>query len=272
MYRSSQTLPILIRPTAMTSKETCAPRGNLRQCSEETTVYPLRRAARRIAARGCAALGLTATLLLAGCHNFFVCQKASCPSGGGGSTTSDWVYVSNASAGSNDISAYDIGNGSLAAISGSPFNIGFAPVAMSRLPQQRLPLRGDAARRHQPRHLPVRPSTPSGALSVSQQRQRAHHHRGLLHGHLARRQLPLRPQLAGTALTEYQINTPPASCRSRQPPASRPPCTLAGTPVIQTCTVTVAPSGQFVVASLGTAGTAIFPTPALRASPAPVTR
>ena len=99
-------------------------------------MYLLGRAARRLAARGFAALGLSAVFLLAGCHNFFICEgKASCPnSGGGGSTTNDWAYVSNASAGSTDIYAYDIGNGSLAAISGSPYNIGFAPAAMDVAP------------------------------------------------------------------------------------------------------------------------------------------
>src|SRR5579875_1834187 len=99
---------------------------------KEKTVDSLRRAGRACAGIG-AALCLMGVLLLSGCHNFFVCEgKASCPSGGGGgSTTSDYVYVSNATAGATYISAYNIGNGSLAAISGSPYNLNYTPVAMT---------------------------------------------------------------------------------------------------------------------------------------------
>ena len=103
---------------------------------EETTVYSLRKAAGRLAVRVCAAAGVGSTLLLAGCNNFFVCQKASCPSSGSGSgsTTTDYLYVSNATAGTTYISGYDIGSGALTAISGSPFNLDYIPVAMNVSP------------------------------------------------------------------------------------------------------------------------------------------
>src|ERR1700684_2560464 len=87
---------------------------------KETGVDSLRTAG-RAAARIGAALGLAATMLLTGCQNFFVCQKASCPSSGTGtgtgSTTDDFVYVSNAPSGSTYISAYDISSGALTAVS-----------------------------------------------------------------------------------------------------------------------------------------------------------
>ncbi len=64
----------------------------------------------------------------------------------------------------------------------------------------------------------------------------------------------------GTGLTEYQINATTGLLTLAStfpiPPAI---CTLTGSPVSQSCTVKVAPSGQFVVASLGSAGTIIYP-------------
>jgi 6-phosphogluconolactonase (cycloisomerase 2 family) len=64
----------------------------------------------------------------------------------------------------------------------------------------------------------------------------------------------------GAGLTEYQINTSTGllSLASTFP---IPPtlCPLTGTPLSQTCTVKVGPSGAFVVASLGSAGTIIYP-------------
>ncbi len=243
----------------MTSKEVCSPRGNLRQCSEETTVYPLWRAARRIAARGCAAIGLSAILLLAGCHNFFVCQKASCPSGGGGSTTSDWVYVSNASASANDIAAYDIGNGSLAAISGSPFPIGFAPVAMVVSPSNAFLYAATPAGVTNPGIYMWTINSSTGAITV------ANGGNALITTEVS--SMDISPDgnylfvvdVAATALTEYSINASGLLALANSLPLPPTLCPLAGTPVTQTCTVKVAPSGQFVVASLGSAGTAIYP-------------
>jgi 6-phosphogluconolactonase (cycloisomerase 2 family) len=198
---------------------------------------------------------------LTGCHNFFVCEgKASCPSSGGGSTTTDWVYVSNASAGSTRISAYDIGNGSLAAISGSPYNIGFAPVAMSVslsnafLYAATLP---DAAN---PGIYMFAINSSTGALST------ANGGNVLISTQVS--SMDISPDgnflfvvdVLGTSLTEYQINTT-TGLLALGTTLPLPPtvCTLTGTPVSQSCTVKVAPSGQFVVASLGSAGTIIYP-------------
>ncbi len=224
-------------------------------------MYPLRRAARRLAARGCAALGLATVLLLTGCHNFFVCEgKASCPSGGGGSTTSDWVYVSNASAGSTRISAYDIGNGSLAAISGSPYNIGFAPVAMSVSPSNAFLYVATLPNATNPGIYMFAVNSSTGALST------ANGGNALITTQVS--SMDISPDgnflfvvdVLGTSLTEYQINTSTGllalGTTLPLPPTT---CVLAGTPVTQSCTVKVAPSGQFVVASLGSAGTIIYP-------------
>jgi 6-phosphogluconolactonase len=228
--------------------------------SEETTVYPLRRAAGRIAARSCGVLALAATFLLAGCHDFFVCMKASCPAGGGGSTTNDWAYVSNASAGNTDIYAYDLGNGSLAAVSGSPYNIGFAPVAMVVAPSDSF-LYGAT--------LPnvANPGIYMWTINSSGQLTSANNGNALISAEVA--SMDISPDgnylftvdVLGTALTEYQINSTTGlltlvSTFSLLPDAT---CPAAGSPVSQTCTVKVAPSGQFVVAALGSAGDIIYP-------------
>src|SRR5215469_12434500 len=252
-------LPILMRPIPMTTKgmhragPTC---DNRRQ---ETTVHSLRKAARGIAARGCAVLSLSASLLLlAGCHNFFICQKASCPSGGG-STTTDWAYVSNASAGSTDIYAYDIGNGSLAAISGSPYNIGFAPVAMSVSPSNGFLYAAT---------LPTvtNPGIYMFAINSTGQLSSANNGNVLISNVVS--SMDISPDgnflfvlnVLGTTLTEYQINpTTGFLTLASTFPIPTTTCTLIGTPVAQSCTVKVAPSGQFVVASLGSAGTLIYP-------------
>ncbi len=65
---------------------------------------------------------------------------------------------------------------------------------------------------------------------------------------------------SGALLTEYQTNTSTgdlAFVSNFQVPGVT--CALAGAVISQTCTVKVAPSGQFVVVSLGTSGTVIFP-------------
>ncbi len=209
-------------------------------------MYPLR-AAHRIAARGCAALGLAATLLLAGCHNFFVCQKASCPSGGGGSTTSDWVYLSNASAGSTDISAYDIGNGSLAAISGSPYNIGFAPAAMSVSANNAFLYAATLPGATNPGIYMFAINSSSGALST------ANGGNVLISTDVA--SMDISPDgnflfvvsSLGTGLTEYRIDaTTGLLTLASTFPIPPTICILTGTPVSQSCTVKVAPSGQLL--------------------------
>jgi 6-phosphogluconolactonase (cycloisomerase 2 family) len=205
-------------------------------------------------------LGLAATLLLAGCHNFFVCEgKASCPSGGGGSTTSDWVYVSNAAANSTSISAYNIGNGSLAAISGSPFPIGFAPVAMVVSPSNAFLYAATPATAGTPGIYLWTINSSTGAITV------ANNGNALITTQVS--SMDISPDgnflfvvdVAAAALSEYSINSSGFLALASTFPIPPTLCPLTGTPLSQTCTVKVAPSGQFVVASLGSAGTIIYP-------------
>lgn len=80
----------------------------------------MRRLGRAVAAVGIVALGLTV-----GCGNFFVYPGST---GGSGSTgTGDYVYVANAT--TQNVAGFQVGTGTLTAITGSPFSLGYVPSA-----------------------------------------------------------------------------------------------------------------------------------------------
>jgi 6-phosphogluconolactonase len=71
--------------------------------------------------------GVVASVLLSlttGCAGFFVYPGSA----NGSSSSGNYVYVANQTAGT--VSGFAVGTNSLTAISGSPFNLGFAPIAM----------------------------------------------------------------------------------------------------------------------------------------------
>jgi 6-phosphogluconolactonase (cycloisomerase 2 family) len=227
-----------------------------------SSVFASRRAG-QAAARAVAALGLCATFLLAGCHNFFVCEnKPACPSSGDGDgtgSTTDFAYVSNSSTGSTYVAEYDLSSGALTAISGSPFNIGFQPVALNISPSNSflyaatLPGATNAG-------IYLFSIASSGALSVANSGD------ALINDAIS--SMAISPDggflftvsSTGTFMNEYQIDTSTGALSlALTIPIPITTCSLAGTVVSQTCSVTVAPSGQFVVVALGTAGDAIYP-------------
>ena len=71
-------------------------------------------------------MGMAAALLLSGCSNFFVSPDST--SGSGSSTSSNLVYVANAT--SQTIGAYQVSTGALTTVSGSPFSLGYVPQAL----------------------------------------------------------------------------------------------------------------------------------------------
>ena len=85
--------------------------------------------------RAVSVLALAALSLAGGCNGFFV-YPGSLPGGGSGSSTGDYVFVANQTAGT--VAAYSIGTNSLTVVSGSPFNIGITPVAMAVNPTNTL--------------------------------------------------------------------------------------------------------------------------------------
>src|SRR5665213_227967 len=87
----------------------------------------------RRAVRGAAMVaGLALATSLAGCGNFFVCQKASCTTNGGGSTgpAGNVAYVANNASASTSINGYTLAKSTLAVATNSPYAIGITPAAM----------------------------------------------------------------------------------------------------------------------------------------------
>jgi 6-phosphogluconolactonase len=82
---------------------------------------------RRWAEQGIAALGVFALFLATGCNGFFV-YPGSVAGGGTGSSTSDYVFVANAT--TQSLAAFAVGTGTLTAVTGSPFALGFVPAAV----------------------------------------------------------------------------------------------------------------------------------------------
>ena len=72
-----------------------------------------------------ATAGLAAALLLSGCSNFFVAPDSTT---GGSSTSSNLVYVANATA--QTVSAYQVSTGALTAVSGTPVSLTYVPQAL----------------------------------------------------------------------------------------------------------------------------------------------
>ncbi|HKO19159.1 MAG TPA: beta-propeller fold lactonase family protein, partial [Acidobacteriaceae bacterium] len=88
---------------------------------------PMARQKRRSKIDMAAVLTIGTLLLATGYGDFFVPENSS--SGGSNSGSGDYVYVANQTTGT--LAAYSVGSGTLAAISGSPYSLGFAPNAVA---------------------------------------------------------------------------------------------------------------------------------------------
>jgi 6-phosphogluconolactonase len=86
-----------------------------------------KRAMKRWAEQGIAALGACALCLTVGCNGFFV-YPGSIATDGTGSSTSNYVYVANTN--TQSLAAFSVGSGTITAVTGSPFPLGFVPVAV----------------------------------------------------------------------------------------------------------------------------------------------
>jgi 6-phosphogluconolactonase (cycloisomerase 2 family) len=76
--------------------------------------------------RVAAALGIWTLFLTTGCGTFFI-YPGNLP-GGGSSSTGDYVYVANAN--TSTVAGFVVGTGTLTAVSGSPYALGFVPTAV----------------------------------------------------------------------------------------------------------------------------------------------
>ncbi len=245
----------------MAANHMCPAQRTCDNVRKETTVDSLRTAG-RAAARVGSALGLAATILLTGCHNFFLCQKASCPSSGGsgGTATTDFVYVSGSSTGSTYITGYDISKGALTTL-GSPDNLDYQPVAMNISPNDQF------------LYIASIPGASNAGIYVYTIDSTGHitgpNGGGvLISGAIA--SMDISPDggylfaLSDTGLlmTEYKADTSTGSLQlvtSFQLPGLTCALPINAALASQTCTVKASPTGDFVVVSLGTAGTVIFP-------------
>jgi 6-phosphogluconolactonase len=81
---------------------------------------------RRWVGQAAAAMGIFGLIMATGCGSFFVYPGSQ--NGGSGSSTGDYMYVANAT--NQTVAGFTVGTGSLTALSGSPFSVGFAPTAM----------------------------------------------------------------------------------------------------------------------------------------------
>ena len=216
--------------------------------------------ARKAARLAGAVLLLAGALGLSGCNFFFQCQKASCPTTTSStSTTGDYAYVSNSTSGSTYVAEYNIGSGALTAISGSPFSLGYVPVAMKVSPNNAFLYVGSGAGGI---YLYTINSSTGALTSASSNPQ-------ITTGSASLSSLDISPDgnylfaldSTGFILSEYALNT--SSGALTGPTTFATPgtsgCTLAGTPVSQSCTVKVSPSGSYVAVALGTAGTVVYP-------------
>jgi 6-phosphogluconolactonase (cycloisomerase 2 family) len=208
---------------------------------------------------------LSATVLsTAGCGAFFVCQKASCPSTGTTTGSGDYVYVSNSTAGSQYVNAYQIGTNSLTTVTGSPFGLNEVPVAMNVSANDNfLYVAGQSSS-----GLFVYPITGStGALSSGSQ----------LLSNTEIDAMTISPDgyflftlgqnaLTGVeVLTEYALNSSTGVIAgtggtSFSLPVGANCQILSSAPTAtQVCSIAVSPGNNYVGASLGSVGTVIFP-------------
>ena len=224
--------------------------------------YRLRRCKRLIAALSV----LAAMAPLTGCGNFFQCAKASCPTStppGTSPTTPtpagpDYAYVANSSAGTTTLSEYSITTNALNSL--GTIGLGYIPVAMAVSPDDKFLYVASAPGIASPGIYLYNISS-SGTLSI------ANGGNALATDTVS--SMAISPDgkwlytvnIDGVTMNEYTVNTSSGFITLAAPlTLAGTPCTLsASQPVIQSCSVTVAQSGNYVVASLGISGDYVYP-------------
>ncbi|MGI4828925.1 MAG: lactonase family protein [Janthinobacterium lividum] len=198
-------------------------------------------------------------LPLSGCANFFV-NPGTTTSGTSTSTTTnsgDFVYVANSVAGTTYLSEYSIGSSVLNSL--GSFSLGFIPVALAVAPSNGFLYVASAPGATSPGVYGYKISS-TGQLTALSSSALATATVGAM---------AISPDgnwlytvnVDGLTMMQYQVNTSTGALTSDG--ATTLPgteCALsAATPVTQSCSVTVSPSGAFLVASLGISGDVVYP-------------
>ena len=218
----------------------------------------------------CVVALLSALLLLNGCGSFFTCEgKTSCPTtcvasstvtcpatGGTGSTTVDYAYVSNSSTSNTDIDGYNLGAGTLTNATSAPFSFGYVPSSMVVTPANTfLYAATDAVEDSGHGYVYGYSIGSGGALSIISSGD------SLIPGEDIT-SLAISPNgewlfcldTDGITLEEYSINTSTGALTFAQTYG----ITGASGATVLPAQVTIAPSGDFLVVALGQGGAETF--------------
>ena len=214
--------------------------------------------------------GLAASLLpLTACNGFFQCEKASCttpvgstpPTGTPGTptpnNTGDYAYIANSSAGTTYLSEYSITSGALNSL--GTISLGYIPVQLAVSPNNSFLYVASVPGTASPGiYLYTIGST--GALSAG------NNGAALVTDTIAA--MAVSPDgnwlytvnNDGFTMAEYSVNrTTGALSLVGDLALPGTTCSLsAALPVSQSCSIAVSPNGEYVVASLGPSGDAVF--------------
>lgn len=212
---------------------------------------------------------LSTMLLLNGCGSFFSCEgKASCPvacsstvttdctsTGGTGSTTTDYAYVTNSSTSANDVNGYNLGAGTLTAATSAPFSFGYSPSSLVVTPTNTfLYAATDSAL--STGYIYGYSLGTGGALSIlgSGKPQIEESDSALAVSPDGQWLFTL--PTAALIINEYSINTSTGALGNLQASYD---LSSAPTGTITPVSLAVAPSGQYFATALGTGGANVFP-------------
>lgn len=207
-----------------------------------------------------ALLGAAAALGLTGCGNFFQCEgKTSCPASstggtgtsGTGSASEDYAYISNNVSNSTSLSVYDVSKGALTALANSPLSLNYVPNAMAITPDNSVMYVSDPV----DQFIYAYTVNSDGSLSIANS--------GNAEANDSASAMAITPDgkylftldinITGTILNEYAIGSGGALT------ASSTPTLILGITGTLGASITVAPTGDFAVVTLGQGGDEIIP-------------
>lgn len=190
-----------------------------------------------------AGLGFCATQMLTGCAGFFVYPGSS--SSGTGSTSTDFVYVGNAT--TNTLAGFAVGTDTLTAVSSSPYTLGITPTALAVNPDDTILYVASSA------YIYAYSISSSGALSILNS--------GYYVANANVVSMDISPDGQwlfaldgnGVSIDEFQINNTTGALTQQTGAAYS-----ITTSVVVPHQIKVSPNGDFVFLALGTAGDLVY--------------